>query len=105
MLVALGALSIGIVAYGGAAAASAALVILMALAVGSGRLQPPPRAARLLIAALGWVVALLGLWRGDRWRPSLMVIGVAVLASAALMALAAARPPAQSGHGSNRRPN
>lgn len=94
MLVIAGALSVGAVMLGGLSATSVLAVIWMSVAAARGRLHPPPLPVRLVIAGSGAGVAMVGFMLSGRWASSFITVSVALLAAAALLALTAARPPA-----------
>ena len=86
VLVLAGAVTLGALAVGGAALAGVALTIETAAAVVTGRIDRSDQRARVLIAATGAALALVGLL-GRIFKPPL-ILGVSLLAAASLLALA-----------------
>lgn len=94
MLVLTGVVGLGTLAFGGVTAAGVVVVVGLTIVVIRGRLQPTALGLRLLIALAGVAVGTAG-WVGvddQRLRVSLLTTSVALLAVAALLAAAAARP-------------
>lgn len=95
MLVLTGALSAGAALVGGIAAGTIILVGLVAYAVISGRAGAGTRRIRMTAAAAGTALAAAGLLLlrdSDRTGRSLVSVGVAVIAAAALLALTPEAP-------------
>lgn len=94
MLVILGFVSVGVVFTAGVAIASAFVVVVVAYRVVRHRAVHVPVMARRMLVAGGAGLSGLGLWlarSASDFAPGVLSVAVAVLATAALLALASAR--------------
>ncbi|MEP6661631.1 MAG: hypothetical protein ABJD24_17080 [Acidimicrobiales bacterium] len=91
MLVLVGVISLGALVTFGVAVASIVAVVVLALGVGSGRLVGASQRLRRMLFAVGGAAAfggLLNINHGAR-ATTFIVVGVALLASSALLSLSA----------------
>lgn len=94
MLVLTGAVSAAAALTGGVAVGAVVLVVATAYLAATDRLGPLPDRTRWAVAAVGAVLAAVGLWAldgGTAMQRSVLAGAVGLLATAALLALSATR--------------